>query len=81
MARTIGGNLTGRAASIQLREVREQLAEMHQAANDKLAALVSKLQADDPEFDAWWDAQDVRTNGDMVPLMESRLAELQQVPA
>jgi hypothetical protein len=81
MARTLNGNLTGRAASIQLREAREHLAELHRAANDDLAALVFQLQAVDPGFDAWWDAQDVRTNGDMVPLMEARLAELSQAVA
>jgi ABC-type cobalt transport system substrate-binding protein len=80
MSRTINGNLTGRAASIQQRELRDSLfeRELREREEFKKAYLeaTETLQAIDPDFETWFWACPEKTKGEMLPLMESRIHTL-----
>jgi hypothetical protein len=82
MARTIHGNLTGRAAAIELREQRERIKEQISASVEKFLldygdAIVA-LKALDPEgFSDWYDNCPERTTGTMYPVMLARIKELE----
>ena len=82
MARTIHGNLTGRAASIELREQREKRLEddLHEKYlfAMRFEGVIKQLSAIDPHFDEWWDSYPSTTsNGEMLVLAEARIKQLQ----
>ena len=82
MSRTINGRLTGKSASIELREQREELRQRIKASTDKFLldygdALV-ELRALDPEWSNWYDTRPERTTGTMYPVMIARIEELKK---
>ena len=83
MSRTLKGNLTGRAASIQLREQRERIHEQISASVDKFLLdygdAIVKLKALDPDgFSDWYDSRPELTTGTMYPVMLERIKELEE---
>lgn len=88
MARTRNGNLIGMAAhnehvdqqralfDAQLKEMYEQ-DRRNMEFWDRFAEVRDRLQSLDPDgWSAWYDAQPVETAGEMLPIMEARVAEL-----
>jgi hypothetical protein len=82
MSRTINGNLTGRAASIQQRELRDSLfeRELRERETFKKAYMeaTETLQVIDPDFETWFWGRPEKTKGEMLPLMQKRIAELHE---
>jgi hypothetical protein len=74
MSRTLNGNYTGRAASIERHEVLEQLREARHNFNARWLEACAELKEIDPDFDTWYDAQTVLTCGEMLPLIEERIS-------
>jgi len=79
MSRTLAGNLTGRAAQTERRELAERIedsrasfAKEWNASREKLEALLGF------EFDAWWDSYpEQMTKRDFLPIMKEQIATLE----
>ncbi|MDO8302702.1 MAG: hypothetical protein Q7T18_05635 [Sedimentisphaerales bacterium] len=81
MARTIHGNLTGRAAVIARRDLNTEIFEAQREARRKfnadLSAALENLKELDPDgWEAWFDGRPEQTCGEMLPLCVARVAEL-----
>ena len=83
MARTVNGNLTGKAAQTAIRELNEQLQEEREQrikfhaeftkATDNLRDMLGA------GFDEWWDSYPSdMTKRDFLPIMKAKVAELEQ---
>jgi hypothetical protein len=75
MARTLNGNLTGRAARIHDELYPFAVANFNLRFQDAVDAL---CEIDPDEWEAWYDGRPEQTKGEMLPLMEARIAELKQ---
>lgn len=84
MARTLRGNLTGRAAATQRREewnqrIEDDLKEAQRAKtweDTEYWPTVERLEALDPYFNLWFWNRPEKTKGEMLPLMKQRIEEI-----
>jgi len=83
MARTLNGNLTGRAASQELRDVRNQLFEdsirdskRYGVEFDHALQTLDYLM-EESEFISWWDTfSPTMTKRDFLPIMEAKISDI-----
>lgn len=85
MARTIYGNYTGHAAVTERREqfnsrIESILQEQRQDRlfEDRYWQEVEQLKAIDPGFEAWFWSRPEQTKGDMLPLIEARILDIEE---
>ena len=78
MARTLNGNLAGRASHMTLDERMDMLGETKQ---EKFLRLLDEIRAIDPDFETWWDSIEAPSNYAMIPMMEERIESIINTPA
>ena len=83
MSRSTHGNLTGRAASVELREQREDITQqiLHERAQWEIRyhLVFNKLLSIDPNWEAWYNSYpNTTTNGEMLVLAEERIKQLEK---
>jgi len=44
---------------------------------EQFLGALNRLQEIDPDWEQWWDGRPEQTNGEMLPLMEARIVELE----
>lgn len=77
MARTLKGNLSGRAARLErLDQIQENISRRFQFQEHWFSAL-SKLKKLDPDWESWYDQQPEQTCGEMLPRIEERIMLLE----
>ena len=82
MARTLNGNLTGRAAALDRQDCWQEILEADREARQEFNRRWSKamigLKTLDPDgWSAWYDARPEHTCGEMLPIIEARVHELE----
>jgi hypothetical protein len=81
MSRSLNGLLIGSAARLQRLDLLAERIEQRSQFSQRFEAAWKKLAEIDPNFDEWWDGRPEQTCGQMLPLIEARLAELSKVVA
>lgn len=80
MSRTQKGNLTGKAASTELREQREYLADEDAERRHRFGVEwrwnMRRLRRLDHNWELWYDERPEETTGAMLPVIKQRIEEL-----
>lgn len=80
MARTLRGNLTGRAARSERLHLMEEISEKRLRFQEEWYNALELLKKLDPDWEVWYDARPEQTAGTMLPVIKRRVAEILGAP-